>query len=56
MWGVESMLKAIKAVRDKKIGLLNAWKMFNIERATPKEIGMILVSIVSVVWTSLLRG
>jgi hypothetical protein len=56
MLGMESMVRAVKAVRDKKMNLLNVSKMFNIPRATLKQIGMILISIVSVVWTSLLRG
>jgi hypothetical protein len=54
--GLESIVRAVKVVRDKKMGLLKASKMFNIPGATLNEIGMVLVTTVSVVWTSLLRG
>jgi hypothetical protein len=50
------MVKTVKAVRDKKIDLRKASKMFNVPRATLKDIGMVLVSTVSLVWTFLLRG
>jgi hypothetical protein len=56
VWDVKSMVMAIKAVRNKKMGLPKASEMFSIPRATPKEIGIILASTVSVVWTFLLRG
>jgi hypothetical protein len=50
------MVRTVKAVRDKKIGLLKASKVFNVPRATPKEIVMVLASTVSVVWAFLLGG
>jgi hypothetical protein len=49
------MARAVKAVRDKKMGLLKASKMFNVPRATLKETGMMLVSTVSEMWTYVLR-
>jgi hypothetical protein len=50
LWGIESMLRAVKAVRDKKkMGLLKASKVFSVPTATLKETGIILVSTVSAV-------
>jgi hypothetical protein len=43
------MMRAVKAVRDKKMGLLKTLKTFNVRRATLKETGMILVSTASAV-------
>jgi hypothetical protein len=36
-WDKESMVRAVKAVRDKEMGLLKASKMFNVPRATLKD-------------------
>jgi hypothetical protein len=36
-WYKESMVRAVKAVRDKEMGLLKASKMFNVPRATLKD-------------------
>jgi hypothetical protein len=47
---------AVKAVRVKNMDLLKASKLFNILRATLKETGMILASIVSVDYMFLLGG
>jgi hypothetical protein len=52
MWAIESILRAVKAVRERKMDLLKDSKMFSGPRATPKEIAVILVSRV---WIFLLR-
>jgi hypothetical protein len=36
-WDKESMVRAVKAVRDKEMGLLKASKMFNVPRETLKD-------------------
>jgi hypothetical protein len=37
VWDRESMVRAIKAVRGKEMGLLKASKMFSVPRATLKD-------------------
>jgi hypothetical protein len=34
MWGIEPMVRAVKAVRGRKIGLLKSSKLFSVPRAT----------------------
>jgi hypothetical protein len=36
VWGIESILGAVKAVRDKEMGLLKASKIFDVPTAAPK--------------------
>jgi hypothetical protein len=37
MWDKESMVRAVKAVRDKEMGLLKASKMFTVPKASLKD-------------------
>jgi hypothetical protein len=56
MWDIESKMRELKAVRDEKISLLKASKMFNILRTTLTGTGMNLVGTVFVLLIFILRG